>query len=288
MRCYHCMKEYKTETQFCPFCGRPPSAPKTIPVHKTRIYNKQKKTKPEIPEPKAENSQVRPEPLQPREQTNIVSFQDNKGHDTGTEIPAQPREQQYKVSWHDEGAEELIDEVEEYRIKKENKRFFIIEGILGALAVVLAAAIIYIAFFQKDPYTYYTMEGNSMLDTIADGDKVASVKLEGTPKTGDIVVFSFGKGVSIKRVIATGGQTLWLDYENDRIVVDDNELKEDYIKGSTFSEVRENYLVPYNIPDGKVFVLGDNRKNSVDSRYKEVGLLDEKDIIAKVDHIDKQ
>ena len=174
------------------------------------------------------------------------------------------------------------------QIKKENKRFFIIESILITLAVIFAAAIIYISFFHKDNYTYYTMQGNSMLDTIADGDKAASVKLEGAPKTGDIVVFPYGDDVSIRRVIATGGQTLWLDYENDRILVDGSELSGDYIKGSTFSGVRENYEVPYNVPEGKVFVLGDNRGESLDSRYEEIGLIDEKDIIAKVDHIDRQ
>lgn len=257
MKCNHCKKELADGLKFCPYCGRPPYAPKTISIPKTRIYNNPKAPEPETTEPKT------PEPL-----------------------PAQ--EQQYRVSWHDEGAEELIDEVEEYEIKKENKRFFVIEGVLIALAVVLTAAIIYITFFHKDNYTYYTMEGNSMLDTIADGDKVAAVKPDGPPETGDIVVIPFGEGISIKRVIATGGQTLWLDYENDRIVVDGSELSEDYIKGSTFSGVRENYDVPYNIPDGKVFVLGDNRGVSLDSRFEEIGLIDEKDIIAAVDHIDRQ
>ena len=263
MKCNHCNKELEDGLKFCPYCGRPPKALKTIPIPKTRVYKNPKESEPENPEPKTPGPQAVPEPL-----------------------PQQ--KPQYRVSWHDEGAEELIDEAEEYEIKKENKRFFIIEGVLLALAVIFAAAIIYISFFHKDNYTYYTMQGNSMLDTIADGDKAASVKLEGAPQTGDIVVIPYGGDISIRRVIATGGQTLWLDYENDRIVVDGSELSEDYISGSTFSGVRENYLVPYNIPDGKVFVLGDNRAESIDSRYEEVGLIDEKDIIAKVDHIDRQ
>ena len=263
MKCNHCQKELADGLKFCPYCGRPPHAAKTISIPKTRVYKASKEPEPESPELNIPKPQAECEPLQ-------------------------PKEQQYRVSWHDEGAEELIDEVEEYEIKKENKRFFIIEGILITLAVIFAAAIIYISFFHKDNYTYYTMQGNSMLDTIADGDKAASVKLEGAPKTGDIVVFPYGDDVSIRRVIATGGQTLWLDYENDKILVDGSELSEDYIKGSTFSGVRENYEVPYNVPEGKVFVLGDNRGESLDSRYEEIGLIDEKDIIAKVDHIDRQ
>ena len=137
----------------------------------------------------------------------------------------------------------------------------------------------------------YLLNLSPMFAGVSDSDSEKMYNCLGAKKktfsAGD-VIFSFGDAVSVKRVIATGGQTLWLDYENDRIVVDGNELSEDYISGSTFSGVRENYLVPYNIPDGKVFVLGDNRAESIDSRYEEVGLIDEKDIIAKVDHIDRQ
>ena len=132
-------------------------------------------------------------------------------------------------------------------------------------------------------YDVYTMDGLSMEDTIKSGDKLSAEKMAGAPKSGDIVVISGrGDSVYIRRVIAVGGQTLWLDYDNDRIVVDGVELSEPYIKGSTYSGITEDYAVPLELPEGKVFVMGDNRGKSLDSRSSDIGLIDEKDIIGKV------
>ncbi|MEE1105337.1 MAG: signal peptidase I, partial [Ruminococcus sp.] len=97
----------------------------------------------------------------------------------------------------------------------------------------------------------------------------------------------------IKRVIAIGGQTVKLDYENDKIFVDGAELTEDYIKGTTFSNngnKDSKYLEPdesgnFVIPEGKLFVLGDNRAVSLDSRSPEIGLIDVKDVIGKAQFV---
>ena len=128
------------------------------------------------------------------------------------------------------------------------------------------------------------VEGTSMCDTLQSKDKVIVTNLFYKPQDNDIIVISHGaeyKKPIIKRVIATEGQTLELDYENEKIVVDGIEISEPYIKGTTFSGNYGNNVIPSVIPEGKLFVMGDNRQLSLDSRSTEIGLIDVKDVIGK-------
>ena len=132
------------------------------------------------------------------------------------------------------------------------------------------------------------VEGTSMCDTLQTKDKVIVTNLLYTPRDNDIVVISHGaeyKKPIIKRVIATEGQTLELDYENEKIIVDGIEIDEPYVKESTFSGNYGNLTPPEVIPEGKIFVLGDNRRISLDSRSSEIGLIDVKDVIGKAQFI---
>ena len=102
-----------------------------------------------------------------------------------------------------------------------------------------------------------------------------------TPTDGDIIVISHGAEYAdpiIKRVIATEGQKLSIDFDKGEVFVDGKKLDEPYIQGFTHAEDAE---IPEVIPEGKVFVMGDNRGVSLDSRSKEIGLIDVKDIIGK-------
>lgn len=256
MKCVNCQKEISCSDNFCPFCGRPVQ---TAPEYgHTKVYVQPKKPT-EKPNPESSRPDESPEANEPVTQPQLV------------------------VSWHDEGSEELIDEEERREIKRENRRFLIIECLLLALVLCLIGAIFFTIKNKMNKYDVYTMDGLSMEDTIKSGDKLSAEKMAGAPKSGDIVVISGrGDSVYIRRVIAVGGQTLWLDYDNDRIVVDGAELSEPYIKGSTYSGITEEYAVPLDLPEGKVFVMGDNRGVSLDSRSSEIGLIDEKDIIGKV------
>ena len=132
------------------------------------------------------------------------------------------------------------------------------------------------------------VEGSSMDDTLATKDKVIVTNLFYTPQPGDIVVISHGAEYAnpiIKRVIATEGQTVKLDYENEQIIVDGVVIDEPYIKGSTFSGNYGDNEIPEVIPEGKVFVLGDNRKVSLDSRSTEIGLIDKENVIGKAQFV---
>ena len=132
------------------------------------------------------------------------------------------------------------------------------------------------------------VDGSSMDDTLATKDKVIVTNFFYTPQNNDIVVISHGNDYPnpiIKRVIATEGQSVKLDYENNRIIVDGVVIDEPYIKGTTFSGNFGDNIIPEVIPEGKLFVLGDNRKVSLDSRSTEIGLIDVENVIGKAQFV---
>lgn len=132
------------------------------------------------------------------------------------------------------------------------------------------------------------VDGTSMESTLESKDKVIVTNLFYTPKDGDIIVISHGAEYAkpiIKRVIATEGQTIKLDYENDRIIVDGVVLDEPYINDSTFEGNYGDYEIPEVVPEGKVFVMGDNRRVSLDSRRTEIGLIDVENVIGKAQFV---
>ncbi len=129
------------------------------------------------------------------------------------------------------------------------------------------------------------VSGPSMNATLTDGDWLLLVGnvLYGEPKQGDIIVASkddFDEGAPIiKRVIATEGQTVDIDFQAGVVYVDNVPLEEDYILTPTF--LYEGVDFPVTVDDGCVFVLGDNRGNSKDSRSPEIGLIDKREILGR-------
>lgn len=148
---------------------------------------------------------------------------------------------------------------------------------VSSIIVAVVAVVILLTFC----FRLIDVDGTSMEPTLINTDKVVVTNLFYTPNNGDVVVISHGEVYDkplVKRVIATEGQTLSIDFENNKIYVDGTLLDEPYIQGVT---VKGNTEIPGVIPEGKVFVLGDNRPVSLDSRYSEVGLIDEESIIGK-------
>ena len=127
--------------------------------------------------------------------------------------------------------------------------------------------------------------GDSMFTTLWDGDYLLLVSelFCGAPEPGDIVVISkqsFDNGSPIvKRVIATQGQTVDIDFESGTVYVDGKALREPYIHNETTNE--EGTVFPLTVAENCIFVLGDNRAVSLDSRSPQIGQIDRREVLGK-------
>ena len=131
------------------------------------------------------------------------------------------------------------------------------------------------------------VDGGSMLPTLTNGDKVIVKQLFYTPKQGDIIVCQSEKyGLDkplVKRVIATEGQTVTLDRENWKVYVDGVELDESYVFFETGLMMGWEYNTDtITVAKGHIFVMGDHRNDSLDSRSSAVGQIDVRYVIGQV------
>ena len=129
------------------------------------------------------------------------------------------------------------------------------------------------------------VSGDSMMQTLIDGDYLLLLSnvFYREPQQGDIIVASkdsFDNGDAIiKRVIATEGQIVDIDFENGIVYVDGLPIDEPYINNLTTRA--EGVLFPLIVEEGCIFVLGDNRAVSKDSRHPEIGLIDKREVLGK-------
>lgn len=126
------------------------------------------------------------------------------------------------------------------------------------------------------------VEGDSMRQTLHYYDRIIMTNLFYTPKNGDVIVFRapsdvFGGTPLVKRVIAVAGQSIDIDFSTGDVFVDGVALYEPYINEPTTN--RLSFQGPVTVPEGYVFVMGDNRNHSSDSRDSRVGLVDTRYIL---------
>lgn len=147
-----------------------------------------------------------------------------------------------------------------------------------AIVIAVVIAVIIRSFL----FTLVSVEGASMENTLHTGDRLFVRRIGYTPQNGDVIVFTpEGKPNTpyIKRVIATPGQTIDIDFSKGVVMVDGKILEEDYIKVPT--KRSGDVTFPVTVPDGHFFAMGDNRGNSHDSRNSDVGSTDNKSGLVK-------
>ena len=142
------------------------------------------------------------------------------------------------------------------------------------LVVVAAVAVLVAVLFLPVLRIY----GKSMNGTLDNGDIVVSVK-SSNMKTGDVIAFYYNNNILVKRVIAGPGD--WVDIDKDgNVFVNNEKLSEPYLDDKAYGET--NIELPYQVPDGRIFVMGDNRKVSIDSRNTSIGCVSEEQIVGKI------
>lgn len=126
------------------------------------------------------------------------------------------------------------------------------------------------------------VDGSSMMPTLENQDRLIVTRIGGGFRQGDIVVITLPSHHSellVKRVIATGGQTLYIDFTSGIVYVDGQPLYEPYVDDLTLTNYDMSF--PQTVPEGHVFVMGDNRNNSWDSRDSRIGMIDERHLLGR-------
>ena len=169
-------------------------------------------------------------------------------------------------------AEQL--EAELKREKYKRRYHSVLRSTIYTLITVAAIAVLVATLWLPVLQIY----GSSMTPTLQDGEIIFSVKTADL-EPGDIVAFYYNNKILVKRVICGPGDWVNID-EDGTVYVNEVRLKEPYLAEKALGDC--NIELPYQVPDGKIFVMGDHRSTSVDSRNTAVGCVAQEQIVGKI------
>lgn len=168
--------------------------------------------------------------------------------------------------------EEIQDEIDYLRGRSRSRRKFWI--ILFVLLVIIAGTAAGLLYY----FPVLKVKDSGMEPTLAQGEVVV-VSRGDQAKREKMIAFRSNGEVMMKRVIGLPGDKIFIR-RNGTVLVNDKELDESYIKEKKYGECDLKF--PYTVPEGQVFVLGDNREISIDSRSESIGCIPKKDIIGEI------
>ena len=172
-----------------------------------------------------------------------------------------------------------MPEISELRAELKRERYkyryaSVMKSTIYTLITVAAVAVLVATLWLPVLQIY----GASMMPTLSDGQIVFSVKTA-EMNEGDVIAFYYNNKILVKRVIAGPGD--WVDIDEDGTVwVNKEQLYEPYLTEKAYGDC--NIELPYQVPDGRVFVMGDHRSTSVDSRNTAVGCVAQEQIVGKI------
>lgn len=162
-------------------------------------------------------------------------------------------------------------------LERENKKGRFRRALRSTLysLVIVAAAAVLVATLWMPVLRIY---GNSMTPTLSTGSIVVALK-GSSYKQGDIIAMYYGNKLLVKRCVGTAGD--WIDIDRDgNVFVNSELLEEPYLTEKAFGEC--NIELPYQVPENSIFVLGDHRATSIDSRNTSVGCVDTENVVGKI------
>lgn len=160
------------------------------------------------------------------------------------------------------------------RLKYKNRYWSVLRSTIYMLVTVAAIAVLVATLWLPVLQIY----GSSMTPTLVDGDVVVSVKSRDF-ETGDVIAFYYNNKILVKRVIAGPGD--WVDIDEDGTVYVNNvEIDEPYVAEKALGDC--NIELPYQVPESRIFVMGDHRSVSVDSRNTAVGCVAQEQIVGRL------
>lgn len=165
-------------------------------------------------------------------------------------------------------------EAEVKRIKSRREYLRVLKSTVSSLIVVAAAAVLISMLFLP----VLRVTGTSMTPTLRNNELVVCKK-RGSFEKGDVIAFYYNNKILLKRVIGVAGDVI--DIKDDgTVLVNGEEIDEPYVDEKALGEC--DIKLPYQVPDERVFVMGDHRSTSVDSRTKRVGCVAEEAVVGKV------
>ena len=213
--------------------------------------------------------------IKEEKQPEILRFQKSAGDDVPENKPKRFGLRKKKQTIDPDNlptSEQLERELKREKNKRDNNR--LVRNTIFALITVAATAVLVATLFLPILQIY----GTSMKPTLSEGEIVVSIKGSAFER-GDIISFYYNNKILVKRVIAFEGEYVNIN-DDGTVLINNKAIEEPYITEKSFGEC--DLKLPYQVPAGKIFVLGDHRDTSVDSRSSVMGCVAEEQIVGKI------